>query len=65
MLDRYLIKRYVVNLIFTQYVLCKNARLVSTMTLFGSSKMIFRVLEVSRTPIVKSFFFDFCKKNFE
>jgi hypothetical protein len=29
MLDKYLTKIYVVSLIFTQYVLCENARLVS------------------------------------
>ncbi len=45
MLDRYFIKRYDVSLIFTQYVLCENARLVSIMTFFGSSKMISRFLE--------------------
>jgi hypothetical protein len=40
MLDKYFIKRYVVKLIFTQYVLCENARLFSAMILFGSSKMV-------------------------
>jgi hypothetical protein len=54
--DKYLIKRYVISLIFTQYVLCENARLVSAMILFGSSKMVSRFFEVSRTPNVNSFF---------
>jgi hypothetical protein len=45
MLDKYLIKRYVVSLIFTQYVLCENARLVPIMILFGSSKIVSRFLD--------------------
>jgi hypothetical protein len=45
MLDKYLIKRYAISLIFTQYVLCENERLVSTMILFGSSKMVSKVLD--------------------
>jgi hypothetical protein len=45
MLDKYLIKRYVISLIFTQYVLCENARLVLAMILFGSSKMVSRFLD--------------------
>jgi hypothetical protein len=63
MLDKYLIKRYDVSLIFTQYVLCENARLVSTMILFGSLKMVSNFFEVSRTPNVNSFFFDFLAKK--
>ncbi len=45
MLDKYLIKRYAINLIFTQYVLCENARLVLVRILFGSSKMVSRFLD--------------------
>jgi hypothetical protein len=45
MLKKYLIKRYVVSLIFTQYVLCENARLVSAMIIFGSSNMVSRFLD--------------------
>jgi hypothetical protein len=45
MLDKYLIKRYIVSFIITQYVLCENARLVSTMILFGSLKTISRFLD--------------------
>jgi hypothetical protein len=45
MLDKYLIKRYVVSLIFTQYVLCENARLVSAMILFECSKMVSKFLD--------------------
>jgi len=44
MLDKYLIKKYVVILIFTQYVLCENTRLVSAMILFRSSKMGIEIL---------------------
>jgi hypothetical protein len=55
MLDKYLIKRYVVSLIFTQYVLCENARLVSTMTFFGSSTMVFRFLENKHDTYCKTF----------
>jgi predicted transglutaminase-like protease len=45
MLDKYFIKKYVVILIFTQYVLCENTRLVSTTILFGSSNMVSRCLD--------------------
>jgi len=45
MLDKYFIKRYAIGLIFTQYVLCENARLVSTMIFFGSSNMESRFLD--------------------
>jgi hypothetical protein len=45
MLDKYLIKRYIVSFIITQYVLCENARLVSTMILFGYLKTISRFLD--------------------
>ncbi len=44
-LDKYFIKKYVVSLFFTQYVLCENPMLVSTMILFGSSKMVSKFLD--------------------
>jgi hypothetical protein len=55
MLDGYLIKRYDVSLTFTQYVLCENARLVSTMTFFGSSKMVSKFLENKHNIYCKFF----------
>ncbi len=45
MLYKNLIKRYAISFIFTQYVLCENASLVSAMILFESSKMVFRFLD--------------------
>jgi hypothetical protein len=45
MLDKYLIKGYAISLIFTQYVLCENERLVLAMIVFGSSKMVSRFLD--------------------
>jgi len=45
MLDKYLIKKNVVKLIFTQYILCENARSVLAMILFGSSKMMSKFLD--------------------
>ncbi len=63
-LDKYLIKRYVVSLIFTQYVLCENARLVSTMTLFRSSTMVFKFLESKHDTYCKKFLlWLFAQKN--
>jgi hypothetical protein len=56
MLDKYFIKRYVIGLIFTQYVLCENARLVSTMIFFGPSKMVSRFLDSKSDTNVNSFF---------
>jgi hypothetical protein len=63
MLDKYLIKRYVVSLIFTQYVLCENARLVLTMTFFGSSKMVSRFLESKHDTYCKKFLLWLFAKN--
>jgi hypothetical protein len=45
MLDKYFIKKIVISLILTQYVLCENAMLDSAMILFRSSKMVSRFLE--------------------
>ncbi len=63
MLDKYLIKRDVASLIFTQYVLCENARLVSTMTSFGSSKMVSKFLESKHGTYCKMFLLWFFAKK--
>jgi hypothetical protein len=56
MLDKYFIKRYAIGLIFTQYVLCENARLVSTMIFWDLQRWYLDFWIVSRTFNVNSFF---------
>jgi len=53
MVNKYLIKRYVISLIFTQYVLCKNVGFVLVMILFGSSKMVSRFLDSKQNTYCK------------
>ncbi len=63
MLDKYFIKRYAIGLIFTQYVLCENARLVSTMIFWDLQRWYLDFWIVSRTFNVNSFFFKWPKKK--
>jgi hypothetical protein len=63
MLDKYLIKRYVVSFIFTQYVLCENARLVPTMILLDPQRWCLDFWILRKTPNVNNFFFDFLPRK--